>query len=242
MPATSPAVRPHARRTAAISRATAPTPHSTDGSRSDQELRPKTRADKRLEPEGERRLVDGDPATRVERGVEEVRPRLGHRLDGGRVVRVAVAVLAEAPREQHESAHQHAGLGQPPGQPPPAARRLRRASDRSGAGDGPSWTELAAGGGSSGSGSCSMVVTVVKERAPEVEPSVRGVTKGVMRDGAALAEQHEVEQHELHHPHDTEGADVGDRQRQRPGQSRTSLPELGDLAPRPASTARGRRR
>ena len=46
MPATRPAVRPHARRTAAISKATAPTPHSTEGSRSDQELRPKTRADK----------------------------------------------------------------------------------------------------------------------------------------------------------------------------------------------------
>ena len=44
-PATRPAVRPQARRTAAISKATAPTPQSTDGNSSDQELKPKIRAE-----------------------------------------------------------------------------------------------------------------------------------------------------------------------------------------------------
>ena len=55
----------------------------------------------RLDPQRERRLVDGHHARRVERAVQERVPAGAHRAHGGAVVLVGEAVAAERPQVQH---------------------------------------------------------------------------------------------------------------------------------------------
>ena len=56
---------------------------------------------RRLEPEAQRRLIDRDEAARIERDEEEVAPAQQHTLDGGGVVLVRVALIAETDQVEH---------------------------------------------------------------------------------------------------------------------------------------------
>ena len=60
----------------------------------------------RLDPEGQRRLVDRHEPARVERAVEEVVPARAHRAHGGAVVLVGPAVAIERPEVQHPAEEQ----------------------------------------------------------------------------------------------------------------------------------------
>ena len=60
----------------------------------------------RLDPEAQRRLVEGDEAARVERSEEEVRRAREHAPDGGRVVEVRPALPVEG-EELEEAGQDH---------------------------------------------------------------------------------------------------------------------------------------
>ena len=62
-----------------------------------------------LDPECERRLVDGHDTTAVERPEQERVPALAHRANGRAVVLVREAVAAERPEVEHPGQHQQGG-------------------------------------------------------------------------------------------------------------------------------------
>ena len=64
---------------------------------------------RRLDPEGERRLVEGHEAAGIEGVEEEVVPALQHAADAGAVIFVAEAVLVEVPAAQQDGEQDDAG-------------------------------------------------------------------------------------------------------------------------------------
>ena len=89
-----------------VEKADARNPHQRLRHEDAERVEPEDPDRKRLDPQGERRLVDGHDPARVERAVEEVVPARRHRPDRRAVVVVGPAVPAQRPQVEHGREHE----------------------------------------------------------------------------------------------------------------------------------------